>query len=101
MDLPAKLTNNPKWVFNKEEIRQKVLLILENHAGEFIQSPMIGRRFDIHQQDDITLDEGVRASIEQIEEVRLVSVKIERPLITIWIEYKEDRLEIEFNLDEV
>lgn len=99
MDLPVELTTNPKWVYNKDELRQDVIALLCNNIGMFIQSPDLGRSFDVHLDDNITVDECVRATLSRIKGIYIASVEVNLPMIRINIEYNGENLDLEYKIE--
>lgn len=97
MDFPLDLTKS--WVDNTDELEQTVVLILKNRMGEFIQSPTIGLALSVHSSDLHLLEEGVRATIDQLKGVTLDNVEIRRTeefniTIDLRISYRGDFLNI-------
>ena len=99
MDFPVDLNINPDWVYNKDEIRQVIIALLSNNRGMFIQSPELGRRFDVHQADTLLIDEGIRQTLELVKEVSILDIKVKLPVITIHLSYKGGNIEVEYNTE--
>ena len=99
MDFPLNLTNNPHWVYDKEEVRQVIISLLKDNRGSFIQSPVLGRKFDVHQSDKLLVDEGVRQTLEQIKGMAVKDVSVNLPEIKIMVDYNGDNISIEYQIE--
>ena len=77
-------------------MKQLVVALLSNNYGAFIQSPSMGRRFDVHQSDSLLVEEGVRQTLEQVKAVTIKKINVSLPNIVILLEYRGENIEIEY-----
>lgn len=101
MDFPERLSLRPNWVYDIDEVKQNVTIILRNHLGDFLQSPTIGARFDVHSVDDELLDEGIRQTFTNIPYVTLKKININLPEIELFIEYNGEDLRLKYKTAEI
>lgn len=95
MDYPIDLVSC-KYVYGREELQQNVELLLTNSIGQFLQSGSLGSRFAIHSTDTEELEEGVRATLEEIEYIEIKSVKAVNNNIEAVITYNGEIINFQY-----
>lgn len=99
MDFPLNLNSNPTWVYGREELKQNVIMLLKNHVGTWLQSPSIGACFDIHMQDNILVEEGVRQTLEQVPYINIVSITVDLPNIKVVFVYNGETINFQYEMN--
>lgn len=95
MDFPSDL-NTHEFVYGRAELEQNVKLLLLNTIGSFLQSGSIGAKFSIHSSDLEELEEGVRATLEEIKFISIKSVKAAFNNIDVVITYNGEVINFQY-----
>lgn len=95
MDFPIDLTLC-RHIYGREELKQNVILLLQNQIGWFLQSNLLGAKFEIHSSDLEELEEGVRATLEEIEYIDVEEVNVNNSNVDIVINYNGEVINFQY-----
>lgn len=102
MDFPLKLNANSTWVYGIEELKQNIYALLKDPIGSFMQDVALGAQFSVHASSNLDLEEGIRATLEQIPYIKInsISANIETDSsVDISIEYNKETINFQYNIE--
>lgn len=74
MEFPLDLTKG--FVYGTEELKQNIITLLKNPIGQFLQSMDLGAQYSIHSTSREEIEEGVRATLDQVLGIQVLDVKV-------------------------
>lgn len=99
MDFPIDL-NRGAFITGIDEIKQDIYILLTETAGNFLQSPSLGAKFSVHQEDPSLLEYAIDQTLKVINGITVNLIKVELPDVVINITYKGEDIEIKLNLSD-
>lgn len=99
VDFPLDLDSKRSLVKDTERVRQEVFIRLKNVVGSFVQAGDVGAHFSIHGSNDSELSVGVRATLEQIEDITINRIQVYNHVVSVDVTYNDNIFSYNLNYE--
>jgi hypothetical protein len=64
------------FITGENELKQTITVLLTNYIGSMYQSTTLGAKFSVHDTDITLLEEGIRNTLEELEDLEVNGVQV-------------------------
>lgn len=64
------------FIVGEDELKQTITVLLTNYIGSLYQSTTLGAKFSVHSTDTTLVEEGVRSTLEELENIDIEGVQV-------------------------